>query len=244
MPVAHREVWEFEGRQAQIEVRNKSGSKKITVRVSHKGVIVSKPRWVARRDALDFLKKSERWVVRELVRLESLKSSIAPGCVMYLGREHEVRQGARRGVRFSDGVFWSGADTESDREKDALKWLRDSAKTVLRERVTERAREIGVRPSKFGVRDQTSRWGSCSSTGSVTFNWRLIMAPPEVLDYIVVHELAHLLELNHSKRFWTIVARHFERYVECEEWLNEHGERLLLIGRKQAGKEQPQRTLF
>ena len=85
---------------------------------------------------------------------------------------------------------------------------------------------MGVRHKKIAIRDQKTRWGSCSSSGTLSFNWRLIMAPPEVLDYVVVHELAHFYHMDHSKAFWATVESVLPDYETHRNWLNEHGQEL------------------
>jgi predicted metal-dependent hydrolase len=105
------------------------------------------------------------------------------------------------------------------------------ARQAVRELVTmlidEEAPAIGVRPQRVQIRDQRSRWGSCSTRGTLSFNWRLVLAPLEVLDYVVVHELCHLREPNHSRRFWKLVEEHRPDWRAHRDWLHEHGPELL-----------------
>ena len=105
------------------------------------------------------------------------------------------------------------------------------ARTAVRELVAmlveEEAPRIGVRPARIQIRDQRSRWGSCSTRGTLSFNWRLVLAPFDVLDYVVVHELCHLREPNHSRRFWKLVEAHRPDWRVHRDWLHEHGPELL-----------------
>ena len=89
------------------------------------------------------------------------------------------------------------------------------------------AAALGVRYRRLTIRDQVSRWGSCSSNGSLSFNWRLVLAPHDVLDYVVVHEVCHLAELNHSPAFWKLVERRRPNYRDSKRWLDEHGWEIL-----------------
>jgi predicted metal-dependent hydrolase len=89
------------------------------------------------------------------------------------------------------------------------------------------AAALDVAYSRLTLRDQRSRWGSCSSKGTLSFNWRLVLAPHDVLDYVVVHEICHLVELNHGPAFWALVARRRPRYHESKAWLDEHGWEIL-----------------
>jgi predicted metal-dependent hydrolase len=93
--------------------------------------------------------------------------------------------------------------------------------------VEEEAPAIGVTPARIQIRDQRSRWGSCSTAGTLSFNWRLVLAPFEVLDYVVVHELCHLREPNHSRRFWSLVEKRRPDWRTHRDWLHEHGPELL-----------------
>jgi predicted metal-dependent hydrolase len=93
--------------------------------------------------------------------------------------------------------------------------------------VDEEAPELGVEPARIQIRDQRSRWGSCSTRGTLSFNWRLVLAPFDVLDYVVVHELCHLREPNHSRRFWNLVEERRPEWRSHRDWLHEHGPELL-----------------
>jgi predicted metal-dependent hydrolase len=102
------------------------------------------------------------------------------------------------------------------------KWLADQAQEAILQQVRIRAVQMGVQPASLSIRNQRTRWGSCSSRGTLSFNWRLIMAPSEVLDYVVVHELAHMKERNHSKSFWAVVARYCPDYLKHRSWLKQN----------------------
>jgi predicted metal-dependent hydrolase len=93
--------------------------------------------------------------------------------------------------------------------------------------IEEEASDLGVVPKRIQIRDQRSRWGSCSTRGTLSFNWRLVLAPFEVLDYVVVHELCHLREPNHSGRFWKLVEDRRPHWRAQRDWLHEHGPELL-----------------
>ena len=91
-------------------------------------------------------------------------------------------------------------------------------------------RRYGVKVKRLSIRDQSSRWGSCTSAGSLSFSWRLILAPPYVLDYLAAHEVAHLVEMNHSARFWRVVARECGHVERAKTWLDTHGNDLHRYG--------------
>jgi predicted metal-dependent hydrolase len=105
-------------------------------------------------------------------------------------------------------------------------WLREEARRACVAAVGRHAQSLGLRPGKISLRDPRSRWGSCTATGDLMFSWRLIMAPPEVLDYVAAHEVAHLVEMNHSPRFWSVVRRLFPEHEARRDWLRHNGPRL------------------
>lgn len=100
------------------------------------------------------------------------------------------------------------------------------ARHKIPERVADWAARLQLSPGAIRIKDQRTRWGSCSKAGNLNFNWRLIMAPDWVLDYVIVHELCHLVELNHSSRFWGLVEAAFPRYREAKAWLRANGSAL------------------
>jgi predicted metal-dependent hydrolase len=114
---------------------------------------------------------------------------------------------------------------------DRLRLTEDQGRREARERITliaqSEARALGVEYSRITLRDQVSRWGSCSSKGALSFNWRLVLAPHDVLDYVVVHEICHLRELHHGPAFWKLVERRRPGYRDSKRWLDEHGWEIL-----------------
>jgi predicted metal-dependent hydrolase len=104
---------------------------------------------------------------------------------------------------------------------------RRAARELVAMLIDEEAPEIGVEPVRVQIGDQRSRWGSCSTRGTLSFNWRLVLAPFDVLDYVVVHELCHLREPNHSRRFWKLLESRRPGWHEQRDWLHEHGPELL-----------------
>lgn len=109
-------------------------------------------------------------------------------------------------------------------------WLKQQAKADLNQRVLTHAATLNVRPSRITVRDQSSRWGSCSSTRALSFSWRLIFAPTEVLDYVAAHEVAHLVHMNHGAQFWRTVEKLVPTYPQAVRWLETEGPALHKYG--------------
>jgi predicted metal-dependent hydrolase len=151
------------------------------------------------------------------------------------GVDHQIVH--RPGKR---GTVW----TEVDGEERALcvageeayvarrvrDFLKREAKSDLEAATRAAAARLGVRIKRVSIRDQSSRWGSCSTTGVLSYSWRLILAPPFVLDYLAAHEVAHLIEMNHSRRFWRLVERICPHVTSAKTWLDVHGTNLHRYG--------------
>lgn len=148
---------------------------------------------------------------------------------LFLGQEYalNVVPGQRAALRFEQGFFLSKNHLPA---APALfeSWYRAAARRVLGERVRLYAEQFGLRYAKIRITGARTRWGSCSSTGTLSFSWRLVMAPLEVVDYVVLHELAHLKVQNHSAAFWAEVARMLPQYKLRRDWLKQNGRRLTL----------------
>lgn len=119
-------------------------------------------------------------------------------------------------------------EAETKRLETLEKRYRNAARIRFENRVAHYHKVTGGSYTSITVRDQKTRWGSCSSRGTLSFNYRLIFAPPEVLDYVVVHELCHLTHMNHSKDFWNMVGSVMPEYKTYKSWLREHGHELTL----------------
>jgi len=105
-------------------------------------------------------------------------------------------------------------------------FYKKQAKEVLGEKTAELSKQMGLKFNRVTIRTAQTRWGSCSSLGNINFSWRLVMAPMHIMDYVVIHELAHLIHKNHSVRFWKLVGQHFPAYKEAKHWLNTEGHAL------------------
>ena len=189
------------------------------------------PHKVRTADVAQFLSGNAGWAKQ---RLESLppRVAFAHGAVIpILGEPHHIHHqpGARAGVRRQDGTLTVGGGPEhvARRITDHLK---REARRELGARSAEFAARLGVRVTHVGVRDTRSRWGSCSRTGRLSYCWRLILAPEPVMHYVAAHEVAHLLEPNHSSRFWAVVRRLDPALEPARAWLKAHGASLHRFG--------------
>jgi hypothetical protein len=225
--MVHRELLKIEGRPVDVTVRLNPRARRLIVKVhpSTGEVTVVAPSQRALDRALDFARGEEAWIARRLAEVPKAVS-LAPGSRLpYRGREHVIREG-REGpspvwVEEGDVIRVSGRLEHAPRR--LLDFLKRDAKRLLEARTQEYAARIGARPGKISVRDTASRWGSCSVARSISFSWRLILAPAFVLDYVVAHEVAHLREMNHGPRFWKLVGQLVDDVKRPQSWLRKNG---------------------
>lgn len=219
---------------APVEVRRHPGARRMTLRISRtrRAVIVTLPMQCDIGEATPFINRHIDWV-RERLGCLPEPAPFRDGAVIPLrGEAHRLafsrRSGEQAGVLHTapaDGSYGSldvgGRPEQAPRR--LLNWLCDEALKDLDGRVIWHAQRLAVKAKRIAVRDQTSRWGSCSTTGLLSFSWRLVLAPPLVLDYVAAHEVAHLREMNHGPRFWALVRQTMPRMEEAKTWLQVYG---------------------
>jgi len=217
-----------------VEVRRHPGARRLTLRVSRtrRAVIVTMPVQCDLGEAGSFLSRNIDWV---RARLDSLPRLVpfGDGVLMPLrGEFHRMvftgkREPGSGVVQLHAGSVGFPELRVSGRAEHAPRrlrdWLFEEARRDLDARVLHHARILGVAPKRITVRDQASRWGSCSTTGVLSFSWRLILAPSRILDYVAAHEVAHLVEMNHGPRFWALVTRAVPSMKEAKGWLQLYG---------------------
>jgi len=185
----------------------------------------------------DLLKQKSCWILGKLAKYGQVSSTTdrkelkSGDTIPYLGYNLRVvtRQLSREAesVRLERNRLIVNTRPGSARFRLALEgWYRMQAEKLLRQKVDKLSTRLGVRYNRVIIRGQKTRWGSCSQKGNLSFNWKLIMAPEPVIDYVIIHELAHLKEMNHTKRFWHMVAEYCPGWREHREWLKEHATEL------------------
>lgn len=215
-------------------IRRSARARHIRITISaHDGVVVTFPARMRRYvNPDDFLREKQEWVLHHLSKLNptTRPAELTSGSrVSIYGREYTVSI-LNCSVRRPE-IELAGSELRvalpmdySGEVKDAVKeWIRRQAAPVIQREAEELAEEIGVKYRRLTIRDQRTKWGSCSRTGNLSFNWRLILFPPDVLRYVVIHELCHLRQFNHSPRFWQLVERFDPDFRSSIEWLKTHG---------------------
>jgi predicted metal-dependent hydrolase len=215
-------------RHLRIEIRNGSGLTVVIPRHCKMELVdemlAAKARWV--------LEKYDRYVVA--VQSPEKAELKLGGTVPYLGRSLRVESCGGAGPAGRTELREDTLSVNLQSRDDGLAplvegWYRMQAARVLRRKADEIAALWGVGYRRLVVRGQRTRWGSCSHKGTLSFNWRLLMAPEPVVDYMVVHEVAHLKEMNHTRRFWALVAERCPSWREHKKWLDDHGTELAAV---------------
>jgi predicted metal-dependent hydrolase len=214
-----------------VRLRRHRQARRYTLRVvavTREAVLTMPPRG-SFREAREFAEKHGAWIASRLGRLPRAAPFEHGTEIPLRGTVHAIVH--RRGAR---GTVW----TESDRDGRRLlcvagnaehvarritDYLKREAKRDLDAAVARYADRLGVTVRRISIRDQASRWGSCSTTGALSFSWRLMLAPRHVLDYLAAHEVAHLVEMNHSSRFWRLLGRMCPDMERAKAWLDING---------------------
>lgn len=221
---------EVDGERLPVRVVENPRSTRITLRIQPggKGLKVTMPPHVALDQLDEFLDRNKNWVAAKRSRLPDTVIAKEGSIIPYLGVDHKIVHLDRlRGiVEVKDIAEESCILVPGDPKYISRKvetFLKKQARIKLNEAVEHFSNELDVRPKSIRITDTTSRWGSCSSTRTLSFSWRIIMAPPEVLDYLAAHEVAHLREMNHSDKFWRHVENICPDMKVSKAWLRTNG---------------------
>jgi predicted metal-dependent hydrolase len=228
-----REV-ELLGDTVEYDVRRSPDATKPRIDVDIHGVTVVLPEADLTQPP-ELLKENAAWVIEKKRKFDTYREQIPErrfekGAVFpYLDEPHEVVVERRPSSSVVDDTLrLAEHHVEKTSVKRALETLyRRKARERFERRADHFASEMGVNYEEIQIRNQRTKWGSCSTSGTLSLNWRLMMAPPEIVDYVVIHELAHLRESNHSDAFWSIVREYDSEYRKHAEWLEEHSTQLI-----------------
>jgi predicted metal-dependent hydrolase len=200
-----------------VRLRRHRRARRYTLRIhpSDREAILTMPPRGTLADAKDFARRHGAWIAARLGRLPKAAPFHSGTVVPLRGVPHRI-------------LCVAGAVEHIDRR--VHDFLKREARKDLQKAAQSYAQALGVKVKRLSIRDQSSRWGSCTSAGSLSFSWRLILAPAYVLDYLAAHEVAHLVEMNHSARFWRVVAKVCDHVERAKTWLDTHGNDLHRYG--------------
>jgi predicted metal-dependent hydrolase len=212
-------------------IRRAPAARRVRVHVdAERGVEVVLPPRAGERAAAAAVSELRPWIERRMGELRAARERVGhrPGVVPYLDERLDLvpEAGRERVHRRGDALLVPG---ERHQARAALeRWYRRAARTEIAPRLDSATASVGLAYSGLSIRGQRTRWASCSPTGAMSFNWRLLLAPSAVLDYVVWHEVCHLEIADHSARFWRLLARRCPGYREHAAWLRRNGQALVL----------------
>lgn len=221
----------FDDREVTLHVRRGARTRHVRLSVEDGGrIVASIPRRFRLSRLDDIVEQRREWLDEVLERVELVNKATEIDLrngdpVRYLGGWLRTRLalGGRPRCKLEDDVLTIYIPEDGDPYGALHTWYKAQARTLITERVEAYAQVFDLKIGALSIRDQRTRWGSCSAKGDLSFNWRLILAPQWVLDSIVVHELCHIDELNHSAAFWDLLDRRYPEHREAQSWLALHG---------------------
>jgi len=223
---------EIDGIAIAVTVRVSKRARSFRLSLPATGPVLSLPEKARWAEAEAFLLRHRAWLAARLPRTAPAQRFAAGKLLPLRGMEHRiVASGQVRGrverLDIADGPALSIPGTPEHLPRRLYDWLKAEALADLKRQSALHAETLGVSVGQVRLRSQSSRWGSCSSSGNINYNWRLILAPPYVLDYVAAHEVAHLVEMNHSPAFWAVVERALPDMARGRAWLKAHGRDLM-----------------
>jgi predicted metal-dependent hydrolase len=233
MKTNNSEITTSKGITAQV-IRT-SRKKTAEVRVDEGKVSILVPNDLTGSRIDEILTKKTQWI-RGKVYLHGqalpvhTKEYISGESFSYLGRNYrlKVQTGSKPSVKLLNGRLQvtTGSNSSENIREALTSWYRSHAKAKIQEKAARYASVIGVNPKSVGIKTFKSRWGSCHLSGDILYNWKIVIAPNRIVDYVVVHELCHLKQHDHSDKFWKLVGQIIPDYAECKEWLRINGRSL------------------
>lgn len=221
--------------EIKIEKIIRSRRKTIALEVTDMATLIVKaPYFVSEKAIKDVINRHSKWIEKKITYAKQLqrvekKQFVSGESFFYLGGEYTlfVVKEQKESLKFDNGFFLK-EESKPFAEEIFRKWYKKRAREFINQRVLMYANLAGIKFNKIRITSAKKRWGSCSRENNLSFSYRLIMAPLPVVDYVVVHELCHIVEHNHSKAFWGKVKVILPEYKEAREWLKEKGQTLVI----------------
>ncbi|SCA55639.1 conserved hypothetical protein [Candidatus Terasakiella magnetica] len=225
---------ELDGQSIPVTLRWNKQARRLILRLNLKedGIIVTLPHGVSTHEGLEMASRNKVWIANQFSKQPQAMKFAHGQEISLRGRPHTlIHQPEARGTvwREGDQIFIAGKTEFFQRR--LTDWLKKQAKSDIHALAHDMAAQLGKEVKRISVRDTVSRWGSCSSTGNLSFNWRLIMAPEDIFEYVIAHEVSHLRHMDHSPAFWETVASFNVDAKKSRHWLKKHGALLQKAGR-------------
>ncbi len=213
----------------------RSRRRTVVLEINQQGELVVRAPWyLPESEIQEVIRRHQKWVEKKLAEMEQRRQKVKPKSFvagenfLYLGQEFPLilRPQPKPSLAFNGRAFILSAGYQSRGKELFEKLYRKMARAYLSQRLEQLASQNGFMYKKFRLSSARTRWGSCSARGTISLSWRLIMAPPNIIDYVIIHELAHTKEKNHSRAFWALVTQYVPDHKEKRRWLRTKGFRL------------------
>ena len=195
--------------------------KTISIQVKNGNIEVKAPFILNQSSIVSFIQKKEKWIKNKI----ELQKSIEGEIFKFIGEDLilKINIGNKKEAYIKNGFLYLTINNK-DNNKEKIKkkmelFYRGLSKKILEEKTFSHSKKMNLYPKKVKVRSYKNRWGSCAYNGDISYNWKLIMLPEKIIDYVIVHELCHLIHFNHSKDFWREVIKILPNYKDSREWL-------------------------
>jgi predicted metal-dependent hydrolase len=234
----------IDNRTVTLAISRRQNARRLTLRVEEDQLKVTAPPHIPEAEIISFVQSKSSWVQARLASYADIYDNTVPA-ILYHGKETAVKitphyTGHRYRLRYEDQYLWLDrpASARMSIARQMEKHLKEEAESRIRYVLTPVLDKLGEAPVSISIRDQKSRWGSCSTTRKLSFSWRLIMTPPAVLEYVVIHEAAHLRHHNHGSQFWALVHALMPEYDQHRNWLKENQKHVMAkLDRRLVGLE-------
>ncbi|MEP3277737.1 MAG: SprT family zinc-dependent metalloprotease [Stappiaceae bacterium] len=224
---------DLDGREVVILLRRHPRAKRYSLRLPQGSAspVLTLPANGTLRTAEDFARKNTGWLAERLENRADHVPFVDGALIPFRGTEHRIlsapgKRGTVKQVNDLEEPILLVYGDPAHLTRRLTDWLKKQARADILKAVDFHTENLGRRHSSISIRDTKSRWGSCSSSGKLSFSWRLVLAPPDILDYVAAHEVAHLAEMNHSARFWAHTRRLCPHTDVSKKWLRDHGNAL------------------
>jgi predicted metal-dependent hydrolase len=229
---------DLQGRSVEYRLKQSQRTRGIRLEIrSETGLTVVVPRKYSRQQVLDMLRQKEGWILKHLspgkaVQMPLFTHEAGHGDrLIFMGRPIEIvinpgKSASSPAVLNGNKLLISTGARNAAMPKILENWYRQQAASVFKQKADNFREIMGLRYNAIFIRGQKTRWGSCSPSGNITLNWKLLLAPEDVVDYVVIHELAHLKHMNHSKKFWDTVEHYCPNWKKHRRWLTQHQDEL------------------
>ena len=218
----------------KVIVKKTKRIKSASITIDKNIVTIAVPKTLKNKRVKEIISKRKNWIEKKLKEQADKPNYNLINCVdneslNYLGKKYilKVIQEKEESIKMAGrNLIATIPIVDKDSNKDIknllIKWYQLQAKRWLKKKTLLFSKSIGVKPESISIKNYRSRWGSCSGNSEISYNWKIILAPHNVIDYVVIHELCHLIEFNHSSLFWQNVGKYSSDWKECRNWLKEN----------------------